>query len=148
MVGTGNRRTVVTYLAQNHQVSITRACKTTGFSKSQYYYQSKKDDTEVIDKLSKLVENKPNRGFPYFFNRIRNEGIKWNHKKVKRVYKLMNLNKRRRHKRRLPARIRESLIQPNCINVTWSIDFIHDTLMNGRKVRILNIIDDFNCEAL
>jgi hypothetical protein len=49
VVGTGNRRTVVTYLVQNHQVSITRACKTTGFSKSQYYYQSKKDDSEVVD---------------------------------------------------------------------------------------------------
>jgi len=106
VVGTGNRRTVVTYLAQNHQVSITRACKTTGFSKSQYYYQSKKDDSEVVDKLNELVENKPNRGFPYFFHRIRNEGYVWNHKKVKRVYKLMNLNKRRKHKRRLPVFLR------------------------------------------
>ena len=138
----------MTYLVQNHQVSITRACKTTGFSKSQYYYQSKKDDSEVVDKLNELVENKPNRGFPYFFHRIRNEGYVWNHKKVKRVYKLMNLNKRRKHKRRLPARFREPLAQPNSINSTWSIDFMHDTLMNGRKVRILNIIDDFNREAL
>ena len=148
MVGTGDRRTVVTYLVQNHQVSITRACRTSGFSKSQYYYQSKKDDSEVVDKLNALVENKPNRGFPYFFHRIRNEGYVWNHKKVKRVYKLMNLNKRRKHKRRLPARFREPLAQPNSINGTWSIDFMHDTLMNGRKVRILNIIDDFNREAL
>jgi putative transposase len=148
VVGTGDRRTVVTYLVQNHQVSITRACRTSGFSKSQYYYQSKKDDSEVVDKLNALVENKPNRGFPYFFHRIRNEGYVWNHKKVKRVYKLMNLNKRRKHKRRLPARFREPLAQPNSINGTWSIDFMHDTLMNGRKVRILNIIDDFNREAL
>ena len=102
----------------------------------------------MVDKLNALVENKPNRGFPYFFHRIRNEGYVWNHKKVKRVYKLMNLNKRRKHKRRLPARFREPLAQPNSINGTWSIDFMHDTLMNGRKVRILNIIDDFNREGL
>ena len=69
MVGTGDRRTVVTYLVQNHQVSITTSCRTSGFSKSQYYYQSKKDDSEVVDKLNALVENKPNRGFPYFFHR-------------------------------------------------------------------------------
>jgi putative transposase len=129
-------------------VSITRACKTSGFSKSQFYYQSRRDDSEVIDKLNDLVENKPNRGFPYFFNRIRNEGYSWNHKKVKRVYKLMNLNKRRKYKRRLPDRFREPLAQPPKINNTWSMDFMHDTLMNGRKVRILNIIDDFNREAL
>ncbi len=129
-------------------MSSTRACRTTGFSKSQYYYQSKKDDPEVIDKLNELVENKPNRGFSYFFHRIRNEGIVWNHKRVKWVYKLMNLNKRSKHKRRLPARFRETLAQPNSINSTWSIDFMYDTLMNRRKVRILNIIDDFNREAL
>jgi putative transposase len=74
VVDTGNRRTVVTYLAQNHQVSITRDCKTTGFSKSPYYYQSKKDYSEVVDKLNELVDNRPNRSFPYFFHHISNEG--------------------------------------------------------------------------
>jgi putative transposase len=92
--------------------------------------------------LNELVENKPNSCFPYFFHRIRNEGYVRNHKKVKHVYELMNLNKRRKHKRRLLARFREPLAQPNSINNNWSIDFMHDTLMNGRRVRILNIIDD------
>ena len=56
----------------------------------------------------------------------------------------MNLNKRRKHKRRSPARFREPLAQPNIINGTWSIDFMHDTLMNREKVRRVNIINDFN----
>lgn len=148
MVGSGNRRTIVAYLVQTHQVSITRACNTTGLPKSQYYYKSVKDDSAVIDKLNELAENKPARGFPYYFHRMRNDGFPWNHKRVKRVYNMLNLNKRRKHKRRIPNRFREPLLQPEMINNTWSIDFMHDTLIGGRKVRILNILDDYNREAL
>lgn len=113
-----------------------------------YYYKSIKDDSVVITKLRELVEQKPARGFWYYYGRIRNEGLVWNHKKVKRVYNLMKLNLRRKHKRRLPQRFREALCQPAGVNQTWSMDFMHDTLTNGRKVRVFNLIDDYNREAL
>lgn len=148
MVKPGDRKTIAAYLTQTHQISITRACNLIGLPKSLYYYISIKDDGPVIEKLSELVQQKPTRGFPYYFRRIRNEGILWNHKRVKRIYKLLNLNKRRRHKRRLPQRFVEALCQPTSMGKIWSIDFMHDTLMNGRKVRIMNIIDDYNREAL
>lgn len=148
MVGTGNRRTVVTYLEETHQVSVTRACTVAGLAKSQFYYQSVKDDSAVIQKLSELAENKPARGFPYYYRRIRNQGLAWNHKRVKRVYNMLCLNKRRKHKRRIPKRLREALNQPQAANNTWSIDFMHDSLISGRKVRILNILDDYNRQAL
>ncbi len=148
MVKPGDRKTIAAYLTQTHQVSITRACNLVGLPKSMFYYASIKDDSMVIDKLSELAELKPTRGFPYYFRRIRNEGIVWNHKRVKRVYKLLNLNKRRKHKRRLPQRVVEALCQPASPNLIWSVDFMHDTLMNGRKVRIMNMIDDYNREAL
>lgn len=113
-----------------------------------FYYSSSKDDTEVIDKLKELADSKPTRGFPYYFGRIRNEGLIWNRKRVKRVYNKMKLNLRRKHKRRLPSRMKEPLVTPQKTNHTWSMDFMHDTLTSGRKVRVLNIIDDYNREAI
>lgn len=148
MVAPGDRRNIVAYLQGTFQVSVTRACQTTGLAKSVYYYRSCKDDSMVIDKLSELSQSKPMRGFPYYYGRIRNEGLIWNHKRVKRVYDNMKLNLRRKRKRRLASRSKEALCQPATHNHTWSMDFMHDTLTNGRKVRILNIIDDYNREAL
>ncbi len=144
----GDRKNAVAYLNKSYQVSITRACATLGLPKSVFYYCSVKDDSQVIEKLNQLVESKPRRGFPYLFNRIRNEGLPWNKKRVKRVYNLLKLNIRRKCKRRLPERLRVALAAPAKINQCWSMDFMHDTLMNGRKVRIFNVIDDYNRQAL
>ena len=113
-----------------------------------WYYEKKKDDSEVIDKLNKLAEKLPTRGFDEYYGRIREEGIKWNRKRVLRVYRLMKLKRRRKRKRRLPDRAKTPLNQPLMSNLVWSADFMHDTLYNGRKIRILNIIDDYNREAL
>lgn len=113
-----------------------------------YYYSSVKDDTVVINKLKELAEKKPKEGQDKFYGRIRNEGIVWNRKRIQRVYKLMGLNRRNRGRKRLPARVKQPLIVPVRPNDTWSMDFMHDTLMNGRKFRVLNVIDDFNREAL
>lgn len=58
------------------------------------------------------------------------------------------MNKRKRPRKRITGRIKVPLVIPASANDTWSMDFMHDVLMNGRKFRTLNIIDDFNREAL
>jgi putative transposase len=58
----------------------------------------------------------------------------------------MKLNLRRKHKKRLPARIQEPLLQPIAPNITWSMDFMQDGLLSGMKFRSFNVIDDYiNC---
>ena len=114
-----------------------------------YYYQSVRDDRVVEEKLMEYATGKlANRGCPEYYKRIRREGIKWNHKRVERIYKKLGMNRRKKHKRRIPNPVKTPLVQPEKMNLTWSMDFMEDRLENGRKVRILNIIDDFNREAI
>jgi putative transposase len=135
-------------VVKEYQVSISRACHMMRLPKSQYYYQSRKDDTEVITILQQLAEQHPSYGFRKLFAYIRRSGRPWNHKRIYRVYRLLKLNKKRKGKRRLPARVKQPLQQQAAINQSWSMDFMSDSLVNGRKFRTLNVIDDCNREAL
>ena len=82
------------------------------------------------------------------FAYLKNQGRSWNHKRVRRVYRLLGLNLRVKPKKRLPVRDPQPLVAPAEANICWSLDFMHDSLVNGRTIRTLNIIDDFNREGL
>ena len=129
-------------------MSIHRACRIVCLSRSMYYYRAQKDDTMLISKLEELAEKYPTRGFDTYYGKIRMEGLPWARSRVLRVYRSLNLKLRRKYKRRLPGRIKEQLASPGKINDTWSIDFMSDALHNGRRFRVLNVIDDYNREAL
>lgn len=148
MVKPCERKNVAAYVMEYHHVSITRACKVVQLPKSMFYYQTTKDDSIVIDKLKELAEKKPREGQDKYYLRIREEGLKWNYKRVRRVYLMLKLNHRRKMKKRIPARIKMPLNQPLQANQIWSMDFMSDALQNQRKFRVLNIIDDYNRKAL
>ncbi|MGL5957842.1 MAG: DDE-type integrase/transposase/recombinase [Phocaeicola sp.] len=114
--------------------------------RSSFYYVEKRDDSEAIDAIREASEF--GDGFWKIFQRLRNQGKQWNHKKVYRVYRSMCFNKRVRLKKRLAARVKQPLLSPDTPNNTWSMDFVSDSLNSGRKFRVLNIVDDFNREAI
>lgn len=133
-----------------HQTSfgISRACRIVGISRSCVRYQSIKDDQVLIDKLKGMAEKRPKEGFRKTFDRLRNNGMADNKKRVHRVYKLMGLSLRRKMKKRLPARVKKLIVIPTQPHHTWSIDFMSDSLESGRKFRSFNVIDDYNREVL
>ena len=117
--------------------------------RSNYDYKCKqKDDMTVEAALKKLVQKHPVIGFWQCYHRLRKTGHSWNHKRVRRVYRNMNLNVRRKAKYRLPERVKHKLGVATGINQSWSIDFMSDTLKDGRSFRLFNVIDDFNRESL
>jgi putative transposase len=116
--------------------------------RSQFYYRSSRDDLDVIDALQDLAFKHPSYGFRKLFAYIRRSGKSWNHKKVYRVYKLLKLNKKRKSKRRLPARVKQPLTQQPEVNKTLSMDFMSDSMVGNRKFRTLNVMDDCSREAL
>ncbi len=113
-----------------------------------YYYKSQKDDTAVIEALLDLAFKHPTYGFRKLFAYIRRSGNEWNHKKVYRVYKLLKLNRKRKGKRRLPGRVKQPLVKQEHINQSWSMDFMSDSMVNGRRFRTFNLIDDCTREVL
>ena len=140
---------LVQFMIEKHGVSQRQACKTLSVPRSSIqYYPKPKNDTPVINALHSLVERHPAIGFWQSYFRLRRKGFDWNHKKVYRVYTSLKLNIRRRFKKRLPTRVKQALFQPDAINQMWSIDFMSDSLWDGRKFRLLNIIDDYNREML
>ena len=102
----------------------------------------------MIAALQELAAAHPTYGFRKLLAYLKRAGRKWNHKRVYRVYKLLKLNKKSRGKRRLPARVKQPLLQQSELNSSWSMDFMSDSLASGNRFRTLNVIDDCNREAL
>lgn len=134
-----------------HRLSKAKACRIVGLSRTALY-RPRVDwlarDKEVIDAINGVITRRPRWGFWKCYGRIRLDGHPFNHKRVHRVYCDMKLNMKRRTKKRVVTRPRQPLDCPQEINDTWALDFMRDTLYDGRPFRTLNVIDEGNREAL
>ena len=132
-----------------HKMSERKASNIVRLPRSTARYTKRPaDDSLLIAALSELTQKHPAIGFWQCHHRLRMKGAVVNHKRLYRVYTGMHLNIRRRAKKRLPARVKQALFQPDAPDQVYSIDFMHDTLWDGRTYRLLNVIDDYNREVL
>lgn len=143
------RRELAKYVIDERGLSERQACRTVNLHRCTYRYQARKtDDHEIVQELHQLAESQPRWGCKKMTDYLRNQGHRWNHKRIRRVYCGLALNLHRKPKKRLAARTALALGVPVQSDLTWSLDFMSDSLSNGRAIRTLNIIDDYNREAL
>ena len=132
-------------------ISIRLVCQAFALSPSCYRYEAKSgaENAQIADWLLRLTDNNRNWGFGLCYLYLRNiKGFKWNHKRVYRIYRELELNLRIKPRKRLVREKPQPLRVPQAINQGWSVDFMHDQLEDGRSFRLFNVIDDFNREAL
>ncbi len=132
-------------------ISIRFACAVFQISETCYRYKRKlsAENIRIADWLIRLTDNQRNWGFGLCFLFLRNvKGFGWNHKRVYRIYRELELNLRIKPKKRLKREKPEPLAVPAKLNQTWSMDFMHDQLADGRCYRLFNVIDDCNREGL
>lgn len=132
-------------------ISIRHACATFDVSETCYRYAPKRsgENAVIADWLVRLTHNQRNWGFGLCFLHLRNvKGFGWNHKRVYRIYRELELNLRIKPKKRLTREKPQPLAVPEAINQVWSMDFMHDQLSDGRSFRLFNVLDDHNREGL
>ena len=138
-------------VVEQRGIAIGRACRLFSISETCYRYQPKlsDDNARIADWLLRLTCTNRAWGFGLCFLYLRNvKGMPYNHKRVYRIYRALELNLRIKPKRRLKRDKPEALAVPQRINEVWSVDFMHDRLSDGRAFRTFNVMDDFNREGL
>ena len=151
MVTPSHRREMAQEAVQTYGISVSNACAVFAISSTCYRYKAKlsEDNERVADWLIRLTTHQRNWGFGLCFLYLRNvKGFGWNHKRVYRIYRELELNLRIKPKKRLIREKPEPLSVPMAINEVWSMDFMHDQLSDGRSIRLFNVVDDFNREGL
>ena len=151
MVTPSHRKEMAKKAVAERGVSIRLACVIFVVSETCYRYQPKysSDNALIADLLLRLTTLNRTWGFKLCFLYLRNvKGYPYNHKRVYRIYRELELNMRIKPKRRLKRDVPDALAVPRKKNVMWSMDFMHDSLANGRSFRTFNVLDDYNREGL
>jgi putative transposase len=149
MVTPAVRRLAVSHAVETFSVSQRRACTTLEADRSSMRYrQRRSDDAALRARLRELAAVRRRFGYRRLHVLLKREGLVVNHKKLRRLYGEERLQVRRRGGRKRALGTRSPMAIPQGSNQRWSLDFLSDTLTDGRRFRILAIVDDFTRECL
>src|ERR1700728_588708 len=149
MVTPAARREDVAHLRLALEVSGRRACSTLGADRTSVRYRSMRpDDAPVRARLRELAAIRRRFGYRRLHILLTREGVVMNHKKLRRLYREERLQVRRRGGRKRALGTRAPMALPQGPNQRWSLDFVSDALADGRRFRILAMVDDFTREGL
>ena len=143
------RRQAVAHACSGHGVSERRACKAIGFDRSSMRYRSRRQgDAAARLRIRELAAQRRRFGYRRLHVLLTREGCHMNHKRFRRLYREEKLQVRRRSIRKRATGVRAPLDLPSGPNERWSLDFVSDCFTDGRRFRILAVVDDFTRESL
>lgn len=132
----------------NHRMSERMACHLVGMSRTGYRYQVKpRPDEALRTRLLALATRHPSYGYLFLHSLLKSEGLVVNKKRTYRVYSELGLQVRTKKRKKL-SRPRMPMVVPIARNIRWSMDFVADQMSNGRRFRVLNIVDDYSREMI
>jgi len=134
---------------ERHGLSQRHVCRLVNMDRSTLRYQGKRpDDSALRQRLRELAAERRRFGYRRLGWMLAREGHAMNHKRLYRLYREERLMVRRRGRRKRALGTRAAILLPHAINQRWSLDFVSDTLSDGRRFRILCVVDDFSRECL
>ena len=149
MVTPQGKREAVAYVEKTHDVSERRACRMLGIERSLARYSfTRPPDTLLRERLRAIAAERRRFGYRRLAIFLKREGFDENLKKIHRVYKEEKLQVRRRKGRKKATGTRAPLPKPDSINQVWSLDFMSDAFTDGRRFRVLAVVDQCSRECL
>ena len=149
MVAPAAKREAVAHLQATLGMSERRACRLISADRKSMRYRScRTDDGDLRSRLCELAQQRRRFGYRRLHILLRRDGITINRKKTQRLYREEGLTVRRRKGRKRAVGARAPAPVLALPNQRWSLDFVHDQLVTGRRFRVLNIVDDVTRECL
>jgi len=143
------RKAAVARLVEQRGLSQVRACRLVGLNRSSMSYRPRRpDDSMLRQRLRVLAAERRRFGYRRLGRLLEREGHVLNRKKLYRLYREEKLMVRRRGRRKRALGTRAPLAVPEAVNRRWSLDFVSDALGDGRRFRILCVVDNFSRECL
>jgi len=128
-------------------ISERKACKLAGIHRTVFRHDKKDKDQELVEEIRRIANKKRRYGYRRITDQLR-KTRKINHKKVYRIYSGLDLKYRIKSRKKRYCGEKKPLLLPSGMDERWSMDFVCDSLYDGRKFRVFNLIDDFSRESI